>query len=71
MTYEEMNVQQRAEYLLAKGVTAKLGFDRDAMEPGYYAQVDDMGQLPCGYHKSAAAAIESGTAWLRQKAVAG
>lgn len=68
MEYSEMNTQQRAEYLLAKGVGAKLDIDPEALEPGYAAHVVGVGKLPCGYHKSEQAAIEAGTAWLREKA---
>lgn len=69
MEYSEMNVQQRAEHLLAKGVEAKLDIDPDAMEPGYAAHAIGVGKLPCGYHDSEQAAIDAGTAWLRAKAM--
>lgn len=69
MEYREMNVQQRAEYLLAKRVEAKLGIDPEAMAPGYAAHVIGGGKLPCGYHGSEQAAIDAGTTWLREKAL--
>jgi hypothetical protein len=68
MEYSEMNVQQRAEYLLGKGIEAKLDIDPEALEPGYAAHAIGVGKLPCGYHASEQAAIEAGTAWLREKA---
>lgn len=68
MEYSEMSVQQRAEYLLAQGVIAKLDIDPEAMEPGYAAHVIGVGKLPCGYHASEEAAIAAGLAWLREKA---
>jgi hypothetical protein len=68
MEYSEMNVQQRAEHLLAKGVEAKLDIDPEAMAPGYAAHAIGVGKLPCGYHASEQDAIEAGTAWLRAKA---
>ncbi len=67
MEYSEMNVQQRAEHLLAKGVEAKLDIDPEAMAPGYAAHAIGIGKLPCGYHASEQDAIEAGTAWLRAK----
>jgi len=69
MGYTEMNVQQRAEYLLAKGVEAKLDIDPDALSPGYAAHAIGVGKLPCGYHASEQAAIDAGTDWLREKAM--
>lgn len=69
MEYSEMNVQQRAEYLLAKGVEAKLDIDPETLAPGYAAHVIGVGELPCGYHHSEQAAIDAGTAWLRAKAM--
>lgn len=68
MEYSEMNVQQRAEYLLAKGVEAKLDIDPEALAPGYAAHAIGVGKLPCGYHDSEQAAIDAGTEWLREKA---
>lgn len=66
MEYSEMNRQQRAEYLLMKGVVAKIEIDPDALEPGYAPHVAGVGRLlACGYHKSERAAIEAGEAWLR------
>ena len=69
MEYSEMNVQQRAEYLMTKGVEAKLDIDPEALAPGYAAHVIGIGKLPCGYHESKQAAIDAGTAWLREKAM--
>ena len=69
MEYSEMNVQQRAEYLLAKGVEAKLDIDPKALAPGYAAHAVGVGKLPCGYHGSEQSAIDAGTAWLRKKAL--
>lgn len=69
MDYSEMSVQQRAEYLLSKGVVAKLDIDPDALAPGYAAHVVGAGKLPCGYHDSEQAAIDAGTAWLCTKAM--
>ena len=69
MKYSEMSVQQRAEYLLQKGVEAKLDIDPDALEPGYAAHAIGVGKLPCGYHTSEQAAINAGTTWLRNKAM--
>ena len=69
MEYSEMNVQQRAEYLLAKGVEARLDIDPEALAPGYAAHAIGVGKLPCGYHGSEQAAIDAGTAWLREKAL--
>ena len=69
MEYSEMNVQQRAEYLLAKGVEAKMDIDPDALAPGYAAHAIGVGKLPCGYHASEQEAIDAGTAWLREKAM--
>ena len=40
MEYSEMNLQQRAEYLLGKGVEAHLGIDPEVMSPGSAAQVE-------------------------------
>ena len=70
MAYSEMTVQQRAEHLLEKGIEAKLDIDPDALAPGYSAWVIGVGKLPCGYHESERAAIDAGTAWLREKAKA-
>lgn len=69
MEYSEMNVQQRAEYLLAKGVEAKLDIDPEDLAPGYSAHAIGVGKLPCGYHASKQDAIDAGTAWLRAKAM--
>lgn len=69
MEYSEMNMQQRAEYLLGKGVEAKLDIDPDLLAPGYAAHVIGVGKLPCGYHESEQAAIDAGVAWLRTKAM--
>ena len=69
MEYSEMNVQQRAEYLLAKGVEARLDIDPEALAPCYAAHAIGVGKLPCGYHGSEQAAIDAGTAWLREKAL--
>ena len=69
MEYNEMNVQQRAEHLLSKGVEARLGIDKDTLTPGYEAHVAGVGKLPCGFHKTEQAAIDAGTAWLRKKAM--
>ena len=69
MQYSEMNVQQRAEYLLGKGVEAKLDIDPEALAPGYAAHAVGVGKLPCGYHASEHAAIDAGEAWLREKAL--
>ena len=69
MEYSEMNVQQRADHLLAKGVEAKLDIYPEALAPGYAAHVVGVGKLPCGYHASEQAAIDAGTSWLRAKAV--
>lgn len=66
--YSEMSVQQRAEYLLEKGVEAKLDIDPDALVPGFAAHVIGVGKLPCGYHESEQAAIDAGIALLRAKA---
>lgn len=68
MDYSQMNIQQRAAYLLSKGVEAKLGVDPDALKPGYAAHVVGVGALPCGYHGSEQLAIDAGTEWLREKA---
>ena len=68
MEYSKMNVQQRAEYLLTKGVEAQLGIDPVALAPGYAAHAIGVGKLPCGYHGNEQAAIDAGTAWLREKA---
>lgn len=65
MEYSEMTRQQRAEYLLSKGVEAKLDIDPDDLRPGYAAHVIGVGKLPCGYHDSEQAAIDAGTAFLR------
>lgn len=70
MDYAEMTRQQRAEYLLAQGVEAKLDIDPETLAPGYAAHVTGVGKLPCGYHESDQAAIDAGTAWLREKAQA-
>lgn len=63
-----MNTQQRAQYLLAQGVEARLGIDPTTLTPGYGAHVVAIGQLPVGYSASSQAAIDAGTAWLRTKA---
>ena len=69
MKYIDMNVQQRAEYLLAKGVEAKLDIDPETLAPGYSAHAIGVGKLPCGYRASKQEAIDAGTAWLRSKAM--
>ena len=69
MQYSEINVQQRAEYLLTKGVEAKMDIDPEALAPGYAAHAVGVGKLPCGYHASEQAAIDAGEAWLREKAL--
>ena len=69
MQHSEMNVQQRAEYLLAKGVEAKMDIDPEALAPGYAAHAIGVGKLPCGYHASEQEAIDAGTTWLRAKAM--
>lgn len=68
MEYSEMTVKQRAEYLLKKGVKARLLIDPDTLMPGYFAHVDGVVLLPCGSHSSQQAAIEAGKAWLLGKA---
>lgn len=67
MDYSEMNLKQRAEYLLGKGVIAKLDIDPDTMTPGYSAHVNGFARLPCGYHQSEKSAVEAGTSWLKEK----
>lgn len=67
--YEQMTPQQRAGHLLEIGVEAKLDIDTEALQPGYVANVIGVGKLlACGYHDSEQAAIDAGTAWLREKA---
>jgi len=67
--YEQMNVSQRAQYLLSMGIEAKLDIDPVALEPGYAAfAVVNGAKLPCGYHKSQDEAIGAGTLWLKDKA---
>lgn len=68
MKYSEMTVQKRAKYLLEQGVEAKLDIDPDTLAPGYAARVIGVGKLPCGYHDSEQAAIDAGTAFLRDLA---
>ncbi len=63
--YSEMTKRQRAEYLLSKGVEAKLDIDPVELVPGYSAHVIGVGKLPCGYHASEQAAIDAGTEFLR------
>lgn len=69
MDYSEMTVKQRAEYLLAKGVEAKLDIDPEALAPGYAAHAIGVGKLPVGYHETEKAAIAAGISWLRSKAL--
>ena len=64
MEYAEMNKQQRAQYLLDKGVIAQLDIDPENLEPGYLAAVPGVSTLPCGYHPTEAEAIQAGTDWL-------
>jgi len=68
LDWNAMSTKERAEYLLKIGVTAKL--DKENLELGFVAVVDGVGHLPCGYHKTEQAAIDAGTAWLREKAQA-
>ena len=68
MEYSEMTVQQRAEYLLEKGVVAKIDIDPDSIAPAYVAYVAGVGKLFCGYHNTEDAAIDAGIAFLRAKA---
>lgn len=68
-SYSEMNIQQRAEYLLKQGVVAKIDIDPALMEPAYVAHVVGVGMLPCGHHKSEQSAIEAGVKWLQAKAI--
>jgi hypothetical protein len=42
--------------------------DPETLAPGYAAHAIGVGKLPCGYHDSEQAAIDAGTAWLRDKA---
>ena len=63
------SIPHRAAYLLRRGVVAVLRIDPDKMEPGWVADVTGVGQLPCGYHPTADAAVQVGTDWL--KGVAG
>lgn len=70
LDWNAMSTKERAEYLLKIGVTAKLDMDKENLEPGFVAAVDGVGHLPCGYHKTEQAAIDAGTAWLREKAQA-
>lgn len=69
MEYSEMTVKQRAEYLLKKGVEAKMQIDPDRLAPGYAAHVVGIGMLSaCGYHRSEQDAIEAGREYLLAKA---
>jgi hypothetical protein len=65
MEYQEMNRQQRAAYLLEKGVIAELAIDAKTMTPAYIAVVPCVGSLPCGCHDDEQGAITAGTNWLR------
>jgi len=68
MNYEAMNIQQRAQYLLDQGVTAKLEINSETFSPAYVPQVIGVGNLQCGFFESPQVAIEMGTAWLLDKA---
>lgn len=68
MDYSEMNVQQRAAFLLEKGVEAKIDMCPNELKLGYAAIVNGVGKLPCGHHDTEQAAIEAGESWLREKA---
>ena len=66
--FEDMaTVQQRASFLLGKGVTAKLLIDPDTMQPGWRAHAAGC-QLPSGWHQSESDAVQAGLAWLNSKA---
>ncbi len=67
LSYNEMSIQQRATYLMSKGVTAKIDIDPDAMNFGYAAH-SVFGKLPCGYHESEQQAVDAGMQWLKLKA---
>lgn len=66
--YEGMTVQERAEFLLSKGVEAEIDIDRDELEPGYVPWVKGVGRLPLGFFFSEQDAIQAGTAFLEDKA---
>lgn len=68
LSYSEMSIQQRATYLMSKGVTAKLDIDPDAINFGYAAHAIGVGKLPCGYHESEQEAVDAGMQWLKLKA---
>lgn len=66
--FNGMSKQERAEYLLSIGVTAKIDLNKDSMCFDFIAYVVGAGSLPCGYHASEQAAIDAGTQWLREMA---
>jgi hypothetical protein len=65
MEFKEMNRQQRAQFLLDKGVVAQLDIDPVKIEPAYLAAVPGIGSLPCGYFETEGDAVTAGTNWLR------
>ena len=65
--YDAMTLQQRAAFLLGKGVTAKLLIDPDELKPGWRA-ISAGCQLPAGWHQHGADAVRAGIAWLESKA---
>jgi hypothetical protein len=69
MEYKDMTIQQRAEYLLAKGVEAKIDIDPEKVNFAYTPHVIGVGKLNCGYYITETEAIEAGIAWLRKKAL--
>lgn len=67
-TYAEMNVQERAQYLLDCGVIAKTDIDPDAMEFCAVPYVKGIGKLPVGCYKTDEEAIAAGVAFLNKLA---
>lgn len=65
-SYEQMNKQQRAKFLLSQGVKAKLDIDPSNLCPAFVPLVKGVGVIKCGYFQDENAAISAGVASLHK-----
>lgn len=67
--YNALPLHEKAQYLLDKGITAKIQIDPERLAPAYVAFCGEVGLGVAGYHEGEEAAIAAATKWLEAKAV--